>query len=78
MNKLKAMLNEVYDQSKQGKRFMKKYNLSINDIHTLQEIVDGKCKYCFYFNLLPVLRDYKIKHSADEINFYIEEEFEND
>ena len=78
MNKLKAILEEVYDQSKQGKRFMSKYNLSINDIRILQEIVDGRCKYCFYFNLLPILKDYKIKHSADEINFYIEEGFENE
>lgn len=71
MNKLIEMLSEVVDQSKKGKRFMKKYNLSINDIRMLMLIVDGKCKECFCFNLLPVLDDFKINYTTDEINFYL-------
>lgn len=71
MNKIIEMLREVVDQSKKGKKFMKKYNLSINDIRMLMQIVDGKCKTCFLFNLLPVLDDFKINYTSDGINFYL-------
>lgn len=78
MSKLIEILREVIDQSKKGKKFMNKYNLSINDIRMLMLIADGKCKQCFCFNLLPVLRDYKIKYKIDEdnINFELLEEEE--
>ena len=71
MEKLKSILIEVYDSSKAGKKFLKKYNLSMLDIHMLELIVAGKCNCCFYFNLLPVLDHYKIKYDIDDINFYI-------
>ena len=54
------------------KAFMKKYNLSINDIHVLFLITAGECKRCFYFNLLPVLDKYGIKYKIDEDNISFE------
>ena len=74
MQELKNFLiNEVIEQTKKGKKFVKKYNLSLYDVIILKNIVFNQWRTSCNFNILPVLDKYKIKYNKDDINFYIED-----
>lgn len=61
-NNLIQDLNNALDNNKLGKRFMKKYNLSLYDIKELVEIVKCSQVTTINSNIEKVLSDYNIFH----------------
>lgn len=70
--KLKNEILKIYDTRKS--RIVKKYNLSIYDIHTIEDLLKGKYKTFIQENVVTLLRDYGYKIEEYEIGFILEED----
>lgn len=70
--KLKNEILKIYDTGKS--RIVKKYNLSIYDIHTIEDLLKGKYKTFIQENVVTLLRDYGYKIEEYEIGFILEED----
>lgn len=68
--KLKNEILKIYDTGKS--RIIKKYNLSIYDIHTIEDLLNGKYKTFIQKNIVNLLRDYGYKIEEYEIGFILE------
>lgn len=69
-NNLIQDLNNALDNNKSGKRFMKKYNLSLYDIKELVEIVRCSQVTTINSNIEKVLSDYNIFHYCGKHFYY--------
>ena len=70
--KLKNEIFKIYDTGKS--RIIKKYNLSLYDIQTINELLNGQNKYFIQGNVSKILKDYGYIVKSYEIGFKIEEE----
>lgn len=55
--KLIRELSKIQDTGKS--RIIKKYNLSLNDIHTIMNLIKGKYKDFIQMNVAILLKDYE-------------------
>lgn len=70
--KLKNEILKLYDTGKS--RIIKKYNLSLFDIQTIEDLLKGKYKTFIQGNVVTLLRDYGYKIEEYDIGFILEEE----
>lgn len=68
--KLKNEILKIYDTGKS--RIIKKYNLSIYDIHIIEDLLNGKYKTFIQKNIVNLLKDYGYKIEEYEIGFILE------
>ena len=74
--KLKNEILKIYDTG--NSRIIKKYNLSIYDIHTIEGLLKEKYKVFIQGNVVDLLRDYGYKIEEYEIGFVLKEAISND
>lgn len=67
--KLKQEISKIYNTGKS--KIIKKYNLSIYDIHIIEDLLKGKYRTFIQGNIVTLLRDYGYKIEEYEIGFIL-------